>query len=92
MAHIWEPDNRALKDGDFRGQLAPPLRTALSKSGTEMAGWNLKFNKLTKKRAKILTTRREKEACEAFITEYLLPLLQDAPISTPRDVYSTQAF
>ena len=51
MAHIWEPDNRALKAGDFRGQLAP-LRTALSKSGTEMAGWNLKFNKLTKKRGK----------------------------------------
>ena len=24
MTHIWEPDNRTLKAGDFSGQLAPP--------------------------------------------------------------------
>ena len=53
MAHIWEPDNRTLKARDFSGQLAP-LRTSLSKSGTETAKWNLKFTKFIKKRSKDL--------------------------------------
>ena len=65
MTHIWEPDNRTLKAGDFSGQLAP-LRTALSKSGTEMAEWNLKFNKLIKKRGKDLHGQTRKEGVQGI--------------------------